>query len=190
MDIMKSLKIELKSSGFETDVIRKCICSSYFHNAARMKGIGEFYNLRTGVPCVLHPTSSIYALGFSPDYVVYHELIMTSKEYMQCVTAADPAWLAEMGPMFFSIKQMNFGRTDDEDALDSKTSGQLKSDIEYTKAMKMETEMQAEYRRREKLKLAQTPQVVSAATPQIFFAGMGGQTPVRRMAFTPMRPKK
>lgn len=103
-DIMKSLKIEFKSSGFDTEVIRKAICSSYFHNAARMKGIGEYYNLRTGVPCVLHPTSSIYALGFTPDYVVYHELIMTSKEYMQCVTAADPAWLAEMGPMFFSIK--------------------------------------------------------------------------------------
>jgi pre-mRNA-splicing factor ATP-dependent RNA helicase DHX38/PRP16 len=46
--------------------------------------------LRTGVPCVLHPTSSIYALGFTPDYVVYHELIMTSKEYMQCVTSVDP----------------------------------------------------------------------------------------------------
>ena len=116
MDIMKSLKIELKSSGFETDVIRKCICSSYFHNAARMKGIGEFYNLRTGVPCVLHPTSSIYALGFSPDYVVYHELIMTSKEYMQCVTSVDPNWLAELGPMFFSIKE-GFGNSNNQSKL-------------------------------------------------------------------------
>jgi len=31
-------------------------------------------------------------------------LVYTSKEYMQCVTAVDPEWLAEMGPMFFSIK--------------------------------------------------------------------------------------
>eukprot|EP00854_Cymbomonas_tetramitiformis_P026062 gene26062-31917_t len=30
---------------------------------------------------------------------------MTSKEYMQCVTAVEPHWLAEMGPMFFSIKE-------------------------------------------------------------------------------------
>ena len=35
------------------------------------------------------------------DYVVYHELIMTSKEYMQCVTAVDAEWLAELGPMFY-----------------------------------------------------------------------------------------
>jgi len=30
--------------------------------------------------------------------------VMTSKEYMQCVTAVEPEWLAELGPMFFSIK--------------------------------------------------------------------------------------
>jgi pre-mRNA-splicing factor ATP-dependent RNA helicase DHX38/PRP16 len=29
---------------------------------------------------------------------------MTSREYMNCVTTVDPNWLAEMGPMFFSIK--------------------------------------------------------------------------------------
>ena len=111
LDIMKSLKIELKSSGIANwDIVRKAICSSYFHNAARMKGIGEYYNLRSGVPCVLHPTSSIFALGFTPEYVVYNELIMTSKEYMQCVTAADPLWLAEMGPMFFSIKHMGVSK--------------------------------------------------------------------------------
>jgi pre-mRNA-splicing factor ATP-dependent RNA helicase DHX38/PRP16 len=69
-----------------------------------MKGIGEYVNLRTGIPCVLHPTSAIYGLGFTPDYVVYHELVMTSKEYMMCVTAVDPNWLAELGPMFFSVK--------------------------------------------------------------------------------------
>jgi len=30
--------------------------------------------------------------------------VMTSKEYMQCVTAVEPEWLAELGPMFFSVK--------------------------------------------------------------------------------------
>src|SRR2546426_8141177 len=30
---------------------------------------------------------------------------MTTKEYMRCVTAVDGTWLAELGPMFFSIKE-------------------------------------------------------------------------------------
>ena len=57
-----------------------------------------------GMPCHLHPSSALYGLGYTPDYVVYHELVFTSKEYMQCVSAVEPEWLAEVGPMFFSIK--------------------------------------------------------------------------------------
>ncbi len=66
-----------------------------------------------GMPCFLHPTSALYGLGYTPDYIVYHELVYTSKEYMQCVTAVDPEWLAELGPTFFSIKVATFdsGRT-------------------------------------------------------------------------------
>ena len=59
----------------------------------------------TGMKCNLHPSSALFGLGYTPDYVVYHELVLTSKEYMQCVTAVDPEWLAELGPMFFSIKE-------------------------------------------------------------------------------------
>lgn len=64
-------------------------------------GIGEYVNARTGMPCHLHPTSALYGMGYSSDYVVYHELIMTSKEFMQCVTSVEAEWLAELGPMFY-----------------------------------------------------------------------------------------
>ena len=102
---MKLHKIPLISCGTNWDVIRKCIGSGYFHNAAKLKGIGEYVNLRTGIPCVLHPSSAIFSLGYTPDFVVYHELIMTSKEYMSCVTAVEPAWLVELAPRFFSVKE-------------------------------------------------------------------------------------
>ena len=104
LDIMQQQKIPITSSGSDWDVVRKAICSAYFHNAAKLKGIGEYNNCRSGMPCFLHPSSALYGLGYTPDYLVYHELVYTSKEYMQCVTAVDPEWLAEMGPLFFSIK--------------------------------------------------------------------------------------
>ena len=47
--------------------------------------------------------------GDVPDYVVYHELVLTTKEFMQCATAVEPEWLAEMGPAFFSIKEEGGG---------------------------------------------------------------------------------
>ncbi|XP_076879713.1 pre-mRNA-splicing factor ATP-dependent RNA helicase PRP16 isoform X2 [Brachyhypopomus gauderio] len=109
-DIMVQQKMSLTSSGSDWDVIRKCICAAYFHQAAKLKGIGEYVNVRTGMPCHLHPTSSLFGMGYTPDYITYHELVMTTKEYMQCVTAVDGEWLAELGPMFYSIKHAGKSR--------------------------------------------------------------------------------
>ncbi|KAH8155347.1 uncharacterized protein LAJ45_00357 [Morchella importuna] len=108
MDIMKFQKMELSSCGTDWDLIRKCICSGYYHQAAKVKGIGEYTNLRTSVTVQLHPTSALYGLGYLPDYVVYHELILTSKEYMSTVTAVDPHWLAELGGVFYSVKEKGY----------------------------------------------------------------------------------
>ncbi|MCJ1349455.1 DEAH-box RNA helicase prp16 [Peltigera leucophlebia] len=107
-DIMGVQKMELMSCGTDWDVIRKCICSGYYHQAAKVKGIGEYINLRTSVTVQLHPTSSLYGLGYLPDYVVYHELILTSKEYMSTVTAVEPKWLAELGGVFYSVKEKGY----------------------------------------------------------------------------------
>ena len=110
LDIMKQQRVQLHSAGTDWDIARQAICSAYFHNAARMKGIGEYVNCRSGMPCHLHPSSALYGLGHTPEYIVYHELVMTSKEYMQCVTAVEPHWLAEQGPMFFTIKEEGTAR--------------------------------------------------------------------------------
>jgi len=103
-EIMESQKMSLLTVGTDWDVIRKCICAAFFHQAARLRGIGEYVNARNGMPANLHPTSSLFGMGFTADYVVYHELIMTTKEYMHTATAVDGYWLAELGPMFFSVK--------------------------------------------------------------------------------------
>ena len=104
--IMLNNNIKLVSCKNNWEEVRKCIIAGYFLNAAKLKGIGEYVNLRTGIPCVLHPSSAIYSLGYTPDYCVYHELIMTSKEYMSCVTAIEPSWLVEVAPNFFSFKKI------------------------------------------------------------------------------------
>ena len=105
LDLMKQQKLEPKSAGGAWDVIRKAICAAYFYNSSKIKGIGEYINMLTGIPSALHPSSALFGLGYTPDYVCYHELISTTKEYMSCVTAVEGEWLAEAGPMFFSVKE-------------------------------------------------------------------------------------
>jgi pre-mRNA-splicing factor ATP-dependent RNA helicase DHX38/PRP16 len=109
-DILAQQRIPLTSAGSDWDTVRQAVCSAYFNNAAKLKGVGEYVNCRTGMPCHLHPSSALYGLGYTPEYIVYHELIMTSKEYMQCVTAVEAQWLAELGPMFFSVKDSHTSR--------------------------------------------------------------------------------
>ncbi|THH26848.1 hypothetical protein EUX98_g7335 [Antrodiella citrinella] len=142
-DIMKFQKMELFTAGTDFDLIRKAITAGYFHQAARVKGIGEFVNIRTGLPTHLHPTSALYGLGYTPTYVIYHELILTSKEYMTQVTAVDAYWLAELGSVFYSVKEKNF----------DERGNRRVADREFSRKAELETEMarqREETARREK----------------------------------------
>ena len=87
LDMLKKQRIVHVSCGSDEDLVREAICSAYFYNSAKLKGIGEYVNNLTGMPCNMHPASALFGLGYVPDYVVYHELILTSKEYMRTVTA-------------------------------------------------------------------------------------------------------
>ncbi|KAK3018442.1 hypothetical protein RJ639_004259 [Escallonia herrerae] len=107
LDILETLRIPLSSCSSDRKIVRKAICSAYFQNAARFKGVGEYINCRNGMPCHLHPSSALYGSGCTPEFVVYHEVILTTKEYMQCATPVEPQWLAELGPMFFSVRDSN-----------------------------------------------------------------------------------
>ena len=126
--IMMNNNINLISCKNNWEYVRKCIIAGYFLNAAKLKGIGEYVNLRTGIPCVLHPSSAIYSLGYTPDFCVYHELIMTSKEYMSCVTAIEPSWLVEVAPNFFTFKKI-----ETDNPLKRKLSSEEKKDDENIK---------------------------------------------------------
>ena len=141
-DIMSMQKMELVSSGYDTEIIRQCICSGYYHQAAKRKGLGEYVNLRTSVAMQLHPTSALYNSGDPPDYVVYHELILTSKEYMSTVTTVDAHWLADLGGVFYSVKEKGYS------AKDKRTT-----EAEFSRKVEIETRM-AEDRVREKERLA------------------------------------
>lgn len=105
--ILRKLKIPSSSCWPDSDLVRKAVCSAFFNNAARLKGVGQYVDCRNGIPCHLHPSSALYGMGCTPEYVVYHELLLTKKEYMQCVTCVEPQWLMEAGPMYFSIKESN-----------------------------------------------------------------------------------
>jgi pre-mRNA-splicing factor ATP-dependent RNA helicase DHX38/PRP16 len=166
-DIMVMQKMDIVSCGTDWDVIRKCICSGYYHQAAKVKGIGEYINLRTSVTVQLHPTSSLYGLGYLPDYVIYHELILTSKEYMSTVTAVDPHWLADLGGVFYSLKSKNYSGRD-----------KRVTEMEFNRKMEIETKMREDKEREEKRLAQEESSIIQAGAmkkgPQVKKMGTNG----------------
>jgi pre-mRNA-splicing factor ATP-dependent RNA helicase DHX16 len=41
-----------------------------------------------------------------PEWVVFHELRLTSKQYMSSVTEIERKWLQELAPHYYSAKEM------------------------------------------------------------------------------------
>ena len=194
MDIMKQQKIPLVSCGQDWDVCRRSIAAAYFHQAARLKGVGEYVNARNGMPCHLHPSSALYGLGYTPDYVVYHELIMTSKEYMQCVTAVEPHWLAEFGPMFFTLKESHSSmlkskakRKEDKAKMEAEMQAKRDEEAQLEEAQRTRDEDRRERQRSQivtpgQRSAAPTPRVDSGTSrpPSSVRRGAGGRTPGRK----------
>ncbi|SPC61824.1 probable PRP16 - RNA-dependent ATPase [Ustilago sp. UG-2017b] len=167
-DILKAQKLGLISCDTDWDGIRKCITAGYFHQAARSAGIGEYVNCRTGIKMFLHPTSALYGLGYSPEYVVYHQVVLTSKEMMSTVTHVDPNWLAELGGAFYSIKERGnmsgLVRKKREGELDRKT--ELEEEMRRDKRQKEEEEEVGRRKERESKAGGETPMIATpGATP-------------------------
>jgi len=167
-EIMEAQKHEVVSAGADDDLIRKCICTGYFHQACRLKGLGEYVNLRVGTPCNLHPTSALFGLGDTPDYVVYHELIMTSREFMQCVTAVEGSWLAEVGDKFFSINDGGASRLQRKRAaIDHKTAMEREMAMAQQAIKDRETERinrNTSTRQQQIYEIGATPRIGSASS--------------------------
>uniref|UniRef100_A0A060T7K3 Pre-mRNA-splicing factor ATP-dependent RNA helicase PRP16 n=1 Tax=Blastobotrys adeninivorans TaxID=409370 RepID=A0A060T7K3_BLAAD len=160
-----SLHTKVQSCGGDWDVVRLCICTGYFHQAAKAKGLGEFVNVRTNISMQLHPTSALYGLGYLPDFVVYHELILTSKQYMSTVTAVDPHWLAQFGGVFYSIKERGSGVSKKDAEYDYSERMRMEAEIERDR-LKYEQELEKEKRADSRLKKSQKSAVVLPGSRQ------------------------
>ncbi|GMS80652.1 hypothetical protein PENTCL1PPCAC_2827, partial [Pristionchus entomophagus] len=101
LSIMDRHKLDMVSCGREVQRVQKAICSGFFRNAAKRDPQEGYRTLVDGQTVYIHPSSAVFQN--QPEWVIYHELIMTTKEYMREVTSIDPKWLVEYAPSFFKM---------------------------------------------------------------------------------------
>lgn len=122
VSIRKQLKKYLERFGLpivscEGDAIRlrKCLVSGYFkvrhpvdeelstvrnaepgQNAARMQPDGTYRSAREGAVLHVHPNSVMFTRQPSTGWVIYHEVVETTKSFMRDLTVVEEEWLVEL----------------------------------------------------------------------------------------------
>ncbi|KAG6845369.1 hypothetical protein H0H87_010478 [Tephrocybe sp. NHM501043] len=105
LGIMDRYKHDILSAGRDYNVVRKAICSGFFRNAAKKDPQEGYKTLVEGTPVYIHPSSALF--NRNPEWVIYHELVLTTREYCHNVTAVEPKWLVEVAPQFFQVADAN-----------------------------------------------------------------------------------
>lgn len=107
LGIMDRYSHDVVSCGKNYNRVRRAIASGFFRNAAKKDPQEGYKCLAEGSGSVvyLHPSSSLF--NRAPEYIIYHEVVLTTKEYMREVTAIEPAWLVEAAPRFFKTADPN-----------------------------------------------------------------------------------
>lgn len=103
--IMDRYKMEIVTAGRNLTKVRKCIVAGFFMNAAKKDPQEGYKTMVESQPVFIHPSSALFNKG--PEWVIYHELVLTTKEYMRNVLAIDAKWLVELAPNFFKKADPN-----------------------------------------------------------------------------------
>ena len=80
--------------------IKKCILSGYFMQTALVSRAGHYLTVKDDQVVLIHPST---VLDNKPEWVLYNEFVLTSKNYIRTVTEFRAEWLFEVAPEYFEL---------------------------------------------------------------------------------------
>ena len=108
--LMQRYNLEMVSTEFESrdyyPNIRKAITAGFFMQIAHMDSSGHYLTCKDNQVVGLHPST---CLAHKPEWVLYHEFVLTSKNYIRTVIDVRGEWLVEIAPHYFDIRNFPNG---------------------------------------------------------------------------------
>lgn len=100
------VEVTLSSSGAANlPPIQKSIAAGFFPNAARLQRNGDSYRtVKNNLTVHIHPSSVL--LEVKPKWVIFYELVLTSKEFMRSVMPLQAEWLTEVAPHYYKAEDV------------------------------------------------------------------------------------
>lgn len=102
---LKRFKIPIISCNGDEKKILKCLVSGYFANAARVTPDGSYITVRGGQNVHIHPNSIMH--NRASEWIIFHEVVQTTKIFLREVSAIEPQWLSEIAPHFYTHKGLS-----------------------------------------------------------------------------------
>lgn len=100
------VEVTLSSCGTSNlPPIQRAITAGFFPNAARLQRSGDSYRtVKNNLTVHIHPSSVL--MDVRPKWVIFYELVLTSKEFMRSVMPLQPEWLMEVAPHYYKPKDV------------------------------------------------------------------------------------
>jgi len=70
--------------------------------ASQQRGTGTYVTLKDDQIVLMHPSNCI---DYKPEFVMYNEFMLTSKNYIRTVLVIDPEWLFEVASNYFDLDE-------------------------------------------------------------------------------------
>ena len=105
VSLLERVEIDMKSDAKNLDGVKKCVTAGFFYHAAKLQKNGNYRTVKNPQTVSVHPSSGL--AKELPRWVVYHELVFTTKEYMRQVIEIKPEWLVEIAPHYYKRKEID-----------------------------------------------------------------------------------
>ncbi|CAF1151179.1 unnamed protein product [Rotaria magnacalcarata] len=83
--------------------IRKALVSGFFMQAAHLEKTGHYLTIKDNQIVQLHPST---VLDHKPEWVLYNEFVLTTKNYIRTVTDIKPEWLLTISPQYYELPSL------------------------------------------------------------------------------------
>uniref|UniRef100_T1J1A2 RNA helicase n=1 Tax=Strigamia maritima TaxID=126957 RepID=T1J1A2_STRMM len=102
--LLDRAEIVLTSNPTEPKNILKAITAGFFYHTARLSKGGQYKTVKHNQTVLIHPQSSLFEE--LPRWLIYHELVVTSKEYIRQTIEIESSWLLEVAPHYYKAKDI------------------------------------------------------------------------------------
>ncbi|CAF0884008.1 unnamed protein product [Adineta steineri] len=86
--------------------IRKALVSGFFMQVAHLEKTGHYLTIKDNQIVQLHPST---VLDHKPEWVLYNEFVLTTKNYIRTVTDIKPEWLLSIAPQYYELPSLPDG---------------------------------------------------------------------------------